>query len=408
VICSGTIYVSDTSKVKFEQGAALGQSISYWYDDWSTGASYLKTLSAENSDDLTILANMGIGGEEYINNTTAYLMDLNGTTSADGLSWNVDIPDQLGSVALRGNITVETAESLKSDYVYTTENSGNMPSDKNIGDVISAEEMFNNSIAGSYSSKKASLTVKGVAADLKPSTAKDGTVTDDSKYNSGKTYTGKIISATDGTFNNDSGCYEFKLNCGDFANDSSTYYIDATQGNVQVQLTGSSDSASPKFVIVGSNSVIFTIADSAGSVGLKEPMFVTAQIYDMLNSNATFYLGDEPSVEGSPAAPNIYFYVGKDSTFECRNSSSAFWSAYMYGPEAYFNANTNHGKPINYSYNGSPVMSQSSISVLGSMVFKTIYSQNEFGIGYIKPDGGGSTTPTGTLITWDRQRYLSR
>jgi hypothetical protein len=404
VFCSGTIYVGDTTKVKFTQGAILGKSVSYW--DWNTNAPV--ALSTDNSSDLNTLKNMGIKGEEYVNNTAAYLMDLNGETLEDG-TWKVDIYDEMQGQDLRGDVTVETADSIKRDYVYTADNSSNMPAGKSIGDTISATEMFNNSIAGSYSSTKASLEVNGTIVNLKPDIAEYGTVVDNSESNKDKVYSGNIISPTKGTYNYDTGCYEFKMDISDFrnANDGTVYYIDATQDNVQIQLTGYADAGSPTFVVVGNKSVIFTIKDG-DEVTVYQPRFETAQIYDMLKSNAVFDLGAEPKTENNPASPNIYFYIGSGAKLNCRNSSSAFFSAYIYGPEADFYANTNHGQQISYTYNGSAVMPQKNVSILGSMVFRSIHSQNEIGIGFIKSDGGGSTTPTGTLIEWDRQKYLNR
>ncbi|MGN0691536.1 MAG: hypothetical protein ACI4K7_04215, partial [Oscillospiraceae bacterium] len=75
-----------------------------------------------------------------------------------------------------------------------------------------------------------------------------------------------------------------------------------------------------------------------------------------------------------------------------------------------------HSPWRNYSYNGinGPAVREDGtgnggFSVLGSIVFKSINSANDWGVAYL-PYGGGNdkSSMIGTMITWDKQRWYNK
>lgn len=320
------------------------------------------------------------------------------------LAWDEDKYDQnSGEMVLelpkRGEIHCSTTASVTSNYVYQNGDT-DIPKGKSPGDIISAEEMFEDNT----STEKASLKVSDTAPSLKKDTFINETITLDDK-----SYTGKVLDpVTMGQYNSNTDMNEMVLNATNFANFSDTVYINATESNVHIELRGEMDSARPKFVVVGDKSVVFTVDDNT-KTSFAELTVLTAQLDDMVTNNDVMYVGNElkPGTSNNPSAPNITFYIGADSTFEMRNCGQSIISGYIYGPEAHFYANTNQGKNLKYSYNGSDERSTSNISFLGSVVFETIGSQNEIGVIYIDPSTGDSKTNAGGNMDWDRTRYLN-
>lgn len=353
-------------------------------------------------------AKLGTGSVVTGNATTAGYAGtwtLNTANLNDDLMMEINLPG-------RGDVKITPVDNIKDPYVYSQKDidDGAAPAGKSAGNPISASEMFNNNICGSYKETKASLTVNSSAPSILNCAETGSLQYKDPVTNTTKSVTGvNVIDPSKGFMNPDTGLFEMKLDFSTLMNNNNTYYIDATSSSLQIQLKGSNDNSEPTFIVVGDKSVVFTVAaNEPNAVSVKCLSVLTAQINDMFAANTTFDLGDNPANPNKPKAPNIYFYIGENTTLQFRNSDNTKISAYLYGPEAYFDANTwNNAKTINYTYDSVPVGSTYSqkVSFLGSMVFKDINTQTSFGVAYISPSSD-SGAATGTRIQWDRQRYL--
>ncbi|MDY2847606.1 MAG: hypothetical protein SOU50_05230 [Oscillospiraceae bacterium] len=423
VYCDGDMYIN-------------ADGCTFYGNVYCTGNLYILgnasgiTNSAENvyvggdicgSDGLSIYDDDGNILDAYSGKIGSGSFTRNDTTTTDGYKgkWKLDTDNlnedkqMIINLPIRGYTAVSPIENIQDPYVYDQEDADKdvIPDGKGVNKVISASEMFNNNVCGSYKDTKAKLTVSGSAPSFYGA-AKDGTLSVyDSETKTTKTYSGHIIEPSDGFLNNDTGFFEFKWDVNSFPmNNSDTYYIDATTSSVQIEITGgeAQNSIQPKFVVVGDKSVVFTVADGQ-TVGLANVSIETANIYELRKSNGVLDLGDKPAKLNSPKAPNIYFYIGNGSEIKFNNADNLQISAYIYGPEATFRANTNKGRTINFTYDGEPTggttYKQEFVSIYGSMVFEDIITDNELGVVYISPSSD-SGAATGTRIQWDRQRYL--
>lgn len=372
IYCTGTIYFNDNAVNNNQIVVDSGYSI--------YAQEIKKAYSGEAVDNTKIPAYAGTTG---ISDFKFKWGDLN--------EYNDDWTKKVSLGVGRNEVTFTTRRAVMSSYIYkTTETEKAAADGKNVGDPYSATRMLKNDI----NSELASLQVSGGATQLKPSL-------------------GTTITADQGSYNSDTDFYEFILNTSNYQNDSGTYYIDTEEGNVQIQVTGTMDSASPKFIIKGDRSVAVTIKDN-DYVSVRGLSFVTEQIDQMANNGDVFYVGDPSLCEDvanhkdKPKAPNINFYVGDGATLECRNGNGIFMSCYLYGAYAKFSANTNSGRQLNYSFNDSATRTVNYISVVGSMVFQTIDSQNEIGVLFVQPSGGAPSGGAGGRVHWGRQKYLNR
>lgn len=361
IYCTGNVYIVNGASITLDHDAQIAGSVLY-------------TDGTEYKDD-KVFAHLISGGGCSI-------------TAGSLVMPTTDVPVDLTLPGRSSPVTIESTVSETEGY-----------RDKNDGHVLSAVEMLRQSVQN----ENIELTVGSTAISMEPSTAVGG----------------EFIPST-ANFNSQTGCYEYKLDLTKFQNNNSVYYIDASQGNVHIQLTGYMDSASPIFITRGSNSVVFTIADS-DYVSHKGMRIMTEQIYNMILSGDTFEFGDElyyqklkeqdpvanANKPDTPSSPQIYYFIGSGATFEGRNSNDALICGYLYGPDATFNYNVGSNQQISFTYNDSSVRTMK-VSVIGSLVFREIYTNNDFGIAFQPPGGGGNSTDSRSMMTWNRQRYLGR
>lgn len=407
IYCTGDIYFAgDLNKVSITGYIHLTSGGNVYAKDWSNGGAY-DVADLSSNRNFKYDCKIPAGSLKIPTNT-------DGTYKTDDFEISKDyLPGRSKSV------TIHSAKSVTESYRDAA------------NDLISAKDMFQKS----SNSDKASLSVKTSVSMTKDNAT--GSFT----YN-GNTYSHAYV-PTETNYNSDTGFYEYKLNFSDFsgvgpaivfhednADDidvSKVYYIDATQGNVQIELTsGGVDSAEPTFVVVGNNSVVFTIKDNGGTVEHKGFQVFNEQIFEMVkdrkNSSNVFEFGDETyfsklrndtthpewaSKPDTPSAPKIYYYIGKNAKLYTKNGDNMFLCGYAYGPEATFENPVNNSSKLYYTHDGGDPVN-SGIKWIGSIVFDTIKVGNGFGIGFVPPEGGGEGSMIGTMITWDRQRYLGR
>lgn len=248
----------------------------------------------------------------------------------------------------------------------------------------------------------------------------------------GETFTQNVIDPTDpsiATFNSETSFYEMKMDLGrnDMMNTSGTYFLDATGGNIQIQLTGKQNNISSNFelVVIGDNDVIFSTDDCASETEVWfKGSILSYDIWKMTDSTKeVFNLGEIPDNNGdgqpdlkAPKPPKIYYYLGKNTKFSVDQSSNGMrWAGYMYGPEASFKSGSAIGVEVDYTYDGqgktspSDPFKQGSIFCFGSMVFQSIDSSGgDLGILFIDPGSDPTGAPATDKVIWTRQRYLNR
>lgn len=395
VYCTGDIYVGSSEAANFLNGVVVGGTVKYY--DW-------------NRREWTSVEDDSVNYTKFTSKVTGtYTSNDLSTASCDwsivGKTQNADGEVEI-NLPGKGTVNVPTTTSTQSEYR------------DDAGDLIPAEEMYQATISKDTASLSvASSAPKIVPGDTPSQTVSvlnsDGTVKE-SATTSGK---GKVIDPTAGYFNNSTGMYEFKMdfNANEWMNGGGTFVIDASKGNVQIQITGDQQNAGEyKFIVVGDGMVAFTSPDNSGTVRLKNMQVYTAQIYDMLQNNKVFNLGErgKTQVADTPKAPNIYYYFGKNTTFSLENGGNSVFCGYMYGPEASVSTNNSGQKKIKYTYNElgsetSPITPNGGFGFFGSMVFGKIYTQNEMGVVYIAPNSGGQDSMFGTNIIWKRQRYYN-
>lgn len=262
---------------------------------------------------------------------------------------------------------------------------------------------------------KIKLTVNNSAPNFKPSTM-TGKNKDFTIDGAPKSLTNVLDpkEASVATYNSQTDFYEMKLNLGDMKNNSGkTYYLDATEGNIQIELSGSCDAGGAvTLVVVGDSDVIFTVPNtSGGSQTLVSQLNVyNYESYNKFNSGGTFDLGKPPATS-TQKAPKIYYYIDKDINFRMENGSECVMCGYMYGPEAKFSMGGNIGRTMSsYTYNGEPSStSLGNVYCVGSMVFHEIDTgTSHFSVAFIDPGSSGGGAPTEGKVIWKRQRYLNR
>ncbi|MGN1416599.1 MAG: hypothetical protein ACI4XF_07140 [Oscillospiraceae bacterium] len=235
----------------------------------------------------------------------------------------------------------------------------------------------------------------------------------DYKYTdkNGATVDGKLFENT--YKNSKTGYAQFQLDLSRFWT-SDTFFIDARTDNVQVEIlsnTSNPTAASPTFIILGNKSVVFTVKDNA-TVQFGGMKIFTEDIYSMYKNKSVFEFGDEDYFKSigkspdSPSAPNIYYYFGSGVTFNPDNLSTML-CGYMYAPDATFKCTNGGSSPITYTYNGGASKTKD-VSVIGSMVFKVMETNNNFGVGFVPPMGSDNDSNNGAMITWDKQQWLGR
>lgn len=256
----------------------------------------------------------------------------------------------------------------------------------------------------------ATLEVKSTATVLSTSNGVgSGTLSD------GTAVTNYIASnMSQGNYNPATQCCEYKLKLDNMG--SNTYYIDATNVSVQIQLDPTDFSANqdPTFIVDGANRVFFTIPDGVTWDGKMNVW--TKQIKDMYDSGAVFELGDDSSKMnvGNPKAPNINFYVGDNGGIDETNADKYVWCGYIYGAYANFQHHAGCNNPdvkftFNDKYTGLGQKQSKSIRFFGYIIFHSISSDNEVGVMYIDPDT--APPPPGTAggnIEWNDQHYLNQ
>ncbi len=361
VYCTGNIYFEVTpSSVQFDKGVHVTATSSYY---GKNGGSFAKieTSVVATTVDCTITP-----GSLAIPKDTDAAPDDPQQYVTDMITLN-DLPGRTGPV-----------------YIHSTETETTSYRDES-GKPLSALEMFKNCSG----KDTVSLSVSSTATDL-------------TRDNHNITPTGTEVN----------GFYQYKLNMSDFANvgPGNPYYIDTQGKNIQIQLTGGIDSAEPCFIVKGSGSVVFTVADN-DFVQHKGFSVYTEESYTLHEAKSGFEFGDEnyykenPDKSPKPSSPNIFCFAGKDSELFTANGDNFFFTGYMYGPEAEFNAINANGAEINYTYNGQP--GKMHLQVIGSIVFNKIKVRNGFGIGFVPQGaGGGADSLMGTMITWDQQHWL--
>lgn len=216
------------------------------------------------------------------------------------------------------------------------------------------------------------------------------------------------------TYNSQTDFYEMKINLDDTkGKGGDTYYLDATEGNIQIELSGTSDAGgNVTLVVVGDSDVIFTVPNTSGGTKdlVSQLNIYDYESYNKFNSGGTFDLGKPPATS-TQKAPKIYYYIDKDINFQMSNGSSCVMCGYMYGPEAKFTTTSDIGRSMSsYTYNGEPsTKSLDNVFCVGSMVFHEIDTGgSHFSVAFIDPGSSGGGAPTEGKVIWKRQRYLNR
>lgn len=409
VYCDGDMYISYNTKfhgnvfctgniiVKGDSRNADGTPKNGWCFDKNAkiGGNVINTSGQE-----IISITSKNGGTVTVNDGT--LVGFKDTNCPWGNEWksNIDSVPKIsfGGLTNRSEKEVSTVKNITKTYR------------DNLGDIIPAD-IF---IKKQTKQDSMSLTVKSNAMNLSKSTH---LITKDFTLNGSNVTLSNVIDPTDSnvaTYNSATDFYEMKLNASDYQNDNEKYYIDATGGNVQIQLTGSMDSMRTTFIVVGDNDVVFTVADNDSFKSLCN--ILSYDIYQMLENDSTFNLGDRDKVKAAgleyPKAPKIYYYIGENGLIDAYNGdTSRAWAGYMYGPEAMFQSNSSTGRTIHYTYDGNPSSGsyeQKFVFLYGSMVFKNINGGNDLGVAFIDPGDGGGGGATEGKVLWKRQRYLNR
>ena len=390
VYCTGTIYVGSSSSQYFQKNVYCGA---------------VKDTSGNNvGTPANMLSDSGNSFEV-------------GSSTVSGVSYKItDTSTESCEVTLpgpRGKVNISNMASVSSIYTYGA-NKVTPPSGKSDADIMTAEDMFKKTCG----KDDVKLEVNSSAPSIFSSIESGSIQEKDEDGNVIATYSGQVLKASKGVAGAGD-MIDFKL---DFSanNYNGTYYIDATEKPVHIQLLAcSSENSKPNFVVVGDEAVYITMKDGdkwSGAFG-----FYNTQIYNMQKNGDTFYFGDNPKTADTPAAPNIYYYIGTGCEFQTVAMShqvdnvSHKFCGYMYGPYADLkntaqvgNGNGNAAQ-IKYYYNQSPnLVNAKEVALFGSMVFGSIYSQNDYGVCYIANDGGGgSSGGAGTNIDWKKQRYLN-
>lgn len=378
----GDMYVDGDMVIK-------GNNVNIHGTVYCTGDIYLQTNS------VTFENPVQLAGNVIKSDGSAYADEIPNLTAASGcpitagsLKIAADNADAVEFTLPGRSSPVSVASTITETESYRDDDDGH---------ILSAEEMLQDNVKN----EDIELTVSSAAVNMTPATAVGG----------------EFVPSTS-NYNSQTGCYEYKLDLTAFQNNTGTYYIDTSSGNVHIQLTGNMDSAQPVFIVKGDNSAIFTIADGE-YVRHKGMQVWSEQIYNMVTGGNTLELGDaayfekinkaDPNLNkpDTPASPKIYYFIGNGATFEIYNGNNSFFCGYMYGPEANFVTYVGSNTVINYTYNGSAQLS-AQVSILGSIVFKNIATDNNFGIAFQTPGGGGGDSNVRSMIQWDRQRYLGR
>lgn len=364
VYCSGDVYLN-TNSVTFEQEVLVkGRVIK------SDGSEY------HDGD----VSNLSAGGDDIgFEPGDLKITDPNNTDA-------VELPTLPGRTS---KITIASTVTETSAY-----------RDKDDGHIFTAEEMLRDNIQN----EKIGLTVSSAAINMTYATAVGG----------------EFVPST-ANYNSQTGCYEYKLNLANY-NDNGTYYIDASAGNVHIELQDcNASNCKITLVVRGNNSVIFTAPDGT-NVFTSELSVWDEDIYNAYISGSVMELGDSAYFEelkkkdpvanankpDNPASPKIYYYFGSGASFHNSNGGNSLMCGYMYGPDASFTFDVGGTREINYTYNGSMVRNNVRVSLIGAMVFREIHTNNNFGVAFQAPGGGGDDSMIGTMIQWDRQRYLGR
>ncbi len=223
--------------------------------------------------------------------------------------------------------------------------------------------------------------------------------------------------------NGDTGLCEMTLKASDFQNNSNKYYIDASNGTcIQIELSGEMDSATPTFVVYGDGAVYFTIPKENGSKFSMQTFNVMSyEVEQELMSGNTFYLGynydDEHQMDPDmgPTFPRIYMFVDKGVTYENRNINGIF-TGLIDAPYSTVSYSGNHGKSLKWLYDlygdfkGLSAFNASDVQFGGSLIVDELDTQNKYSAIKFRDDAesdSGSSQET-SMITWKRQRYLSR
>lgn len=334
------------------------------------------------------------------------------TASSFTIKWNDDNiikdGDHAGQMQFtlprRGDVYCGTSTEVKSAYTYKA--LGIAPTGgKSENDVVRAQDYFRYAVGDENAKLDISAAAKNVTGSY------TGTISD-----SYGVYTGKILD-TSGAPKSDAGFAQCKLSLANYGND--VYYINATADPIQIQLTtdsfGNMTAHSPTFIVVGDKSVVFTLADNtdfyAGSMAVYN-----SQIYSMITGSQKMYVGSNyPSAhKGSPAAPQIQYFIGDNSKFNFSNPGNFALCGYIYGGYASleFGSQTNGDAMhrANLNYNGKDMGTRDHCSFFGSAVFHSIKFQQIETMVFIDPNNkdksGGSNA--GGRIVWGRQRYLNR
>ena len=404
VYCTGNIIVmGDANEWKFEKGGYIGGDI-YKVNIWSepvtveehpnkgTNAAtvHAKDTTMQSLKQLTADGTECPWGNKWSNGSGENGLDSLPKIKLDvkGLHPNC-----------RPEIEVPTVKTITETYRQTT------------GDPIPAEAFLKQQTK----QDKIKLTVNNSAPYFTPSsmTGKNKDFTIDG---ASKSLTNVLDpkEASVATYNSQTDFYEMKLNLGDMKNNGGkTYYLDATEGNIQIELSGSCDAGGAvNLVVVGDSDVIFTVPNTSGGnqTLVSQLNIYNYESYNKFNSGGTFDLGKPPATS-TQKAPKIYYYIDKDINFQMSNGSSCVMCGYMYGPEAKFTTTSDIGRSMSsYTYNGEPsTKSLDNVFCVGSMVFHEIDTGgSHFSVAFIDPGSSGGGAPTEGKVIWKRQRYLNR
>lgn len=224
----------------------------------------------------------------------------------------------------------------------------------------------------------------------------------------------------------DTGLAEMSLSVATGTNSlsSGTYFIDATGDNcIQIELSGNDTNLELTFVVCGDKAVYFTIPKEKGNLfGVKNFQVMSYEVYNAKNNNDIFYLGynydDEHQMtpDQGPSFPLIFMFVDRGVEYYNQNFNGIY-TGIIDAPFSEVHYGGNHGPSINYDYDlyadswglSKGQLKAPEVQFGGSLIVDKLNTGNKFDIIKFRDDaksdsGEGKTS----MITWKRQRYLSR